>query len=110
MTELPKMYNVSNFMNGWLVGDFQPALLRTAEIEVAIKTYAAAEREASHYQLKAHEATLVISGECMLAGHHLVAGDILVIPPLFAGDFEALEDCTVLAIKWPSLPEDKVLA
>lgn len=110
MIELPKRYKVSNFMNGWLVGDFQPTLLRTPEIEVAIKTYSAGEREASHYQLTAHEATLVISGQCMLAGHHLVAGDILVIPPLFAGDFEALEDCTILAIKWPSLPDDKVLA
>ena len=109
MTELPKRYNASNFLNGWLVGDFQPALLRTAEIEVAIKTFAAGEQEPRHLQLKAHEATLVISGECMLAGHHLVAGDILVIPPLFAGEFQALEDCTLLAIKWPSLPEDKVL-
>jgi len=110
VTDSPKRYNVSNFMNGWLVGDFQPALLRTANVEVAIKSYSAKEREASHYQLKAHEATLVISGECMLAGHHLVPGDILVIPPLFPGDFEALDDCVILAIKWPSLPEDKVFS
>ena len=109
MTELPKRYKIENFTNGWLVGDFQPALFNSSNIEVAIKSYSAQEQEASHYQLTAHEATLVISGECILAGYHLVTGDILVIPPLFPGEFKALQDCTVLAIKWPSLPDDKVL-
>jgi hypothetical protein len=31
------------------------------------------------------------------------------VEPGEACDFEALEDSTVLAIKWPSLPDDKVI-
>jgi quercetin dioxygenase-like cupin family protein len=41
--------------------------------------------------------------------HHLKSGDILVVEPGEACDFEALEDSTVLAMKWPSLPDDKVI-
>ena len=56
----------------------------------------------------AHEATIVISGTCELAGVRLQSNDILVIPPKLSGSFKAITDCTVIGIKWPSVPGDKV--
>ena len=41
---------------------------------------------------------------------HLVEDEVLVIYKDEVCDFEALTDCKVLGIKFPSLPGDKVLA
>jgi len=99
-----KILSIKDFSNGWIIGDFEPSLHRTNDIEVALKSFKKQEKEPNHLQRIATEASLVVSGS-----HHLKSGDILVVEPGEAYDFEALEDSTVLAIKWPSLPDDKVI-
>ena len=101
--------NLEDFKLGWLVGNFEPSMLKTPDFEFAVKSYRAGEKEELHHQKTAIEITVVITGRCMLAGETLSAGDILRLEPLEAAGFEALTDCTVAAIKTPSLPSDKVL-
>lgn len=101
--------NLSEYKNGWLLGNFSPALIQTSDFEVCVKTFKLGDRESSHYQLIATEITVVLSGRIRMGKILLNEDEILVVEPGEIVDFEALTDCKVLGIKFPSLPEDKVL-
>jgi hypothetical protein len=45
-----------------------------------------------------------------MGDHTLSAGDIILLEPFEIADFEALTDVSLVALKTPSLPADKVLA
>jgi len=100
---------IENYSNGWIVGNFAPALAHSVEVEVAIKHLKAGDREPEHFQRQAVEITIVIHGSCRLNGEVLSAGDVLRIPANVSGDFVALSDVVLLVIKTPSLPGDKVV-
>lgn len=91
------------------MGNFQPALFFSKEIEVGLKRFRAGQCEPNHYQRTAHEVTIIVRGRCLLADRDLREGDILTIPPGVPADFRAITDCILLVIKYPSLPNDKVL-
>lgn len=101
--------NLENYLNGWIVGDFSPSVIRTSEVEVGIKNFLFGEKEPDHYQSLATEVTFVLSGRIRMGSEFLAAGEGLLVRPEEALDFEALEDCLIIAIKFPSLPNDKVL-
>lgn len=100
--------NLNEFPKGWFLGNFEPSMLRNSDFEVAVKRMEAGTREPMHYQKEAVEFTVVISGKCILGGIECNPDDILQIDPWEAAEFEALEDCVLLAVKSPSLPADKV--
>jgi len=102
--------NLSEYKNGWLLGNFSPAVIQTYDFEVCVKTFKLGDRETSHYQVIATEITVVLSGRIRMGEILLTEDEILVVEPGEIVDFEALTDCKVLGIKFPSLPEDKVLA
>ncbi len=102
--------NLSEYKNGWLLGNFSPAVFQTTDFEVCVKTFKLGDRETSHYQVIATEVTVVLTGTVRMGEILLTADEILVVEPGEIVDFEALTDCRVLGIKFPSLPEDKVLA
>ncbi len=102
--------NLSEYKNGWLLGNFSPAVIQTTDFEVCVKTFRFGDREISHYQVIATEITVVLSGKVRMGEILLAEDEILVVEPGEIVDFEALTDCKVLGIKFPSLPEDKVLA
>jgi hypothetical protein len=104
-----KKFSVSDFWGGWLVGDFSPSVIRTSDFEFGVKGFMSGATEPSHYQVVAHELSVVVSGECFIGGVHLGAGDALLIFPGEHADFLAISDCTVAVLKWPSLPLDKIL-
>jgi hypothetical protein len=54
--------------------------------------------------------TVVLSGSVRMGDYILQVDDILTIHKDEICDFEALTDCKVLGVKFPSLPDDKVLA
>ena len=101
--------NVREYVGGWFIGAFEPTMLAADEFEVCIKRYTKGDREPTHYQLRATEFTLVISGQCRIGEHVLGPDDVLRIDPLEAADFEALTDVVLVAIKTPSISSDKRL-
>jgi quercetin dioxygenase-like cupin family protein len=101
---------IENYTNGWFIGDFDPAVFRSRDFEVCIKTFKKGDVEEAHFQKSAIEITLVVSGYCRMGTNMLATGDILLLEPGEISDFEALEDSVVLGVKAPSLPKDKVLA
>lgn len=104
-----KNHRLEDFKLGWIVGNFQPVLRHSTEIEVAIKHFKSGEIEPSHKQVIATELTIVISGEVRLGQKYYVANDIIEIPPGIFADFESITDSALVCIKYPSLPNDKVL-
>lgn len=101
------MRKEDEFPTGWLVGDFEPSILRTQEIEVGLKRIKRMGKEPLHHQIRATEVTLVVLGEIRMGNQTFKEGDIVLVPPLESLDFEALTDCILLALKFPSVPNDK---
>jgi quercetin dioxygenase-like cupin family protein len=104
-----KLERIENFTGGWFIGDFSPSLLETSDFEVCIKHFKKGDFEPNHFQERATEFTIVVSGLCRMGQITLSPGDILVLDPGEKSEFLAIEDSVVLGIKTPSLPDDKVL-
>lgn len=98
---------LENMIKGWFVGDFEPTLLRTRDVEVAVKRYSAGETEAWHYHKIATELTVVIQGRVRMCGQEFGAGQIIVLDPGEGTDFEALEPSMTAVVKIPGAKDDK---
>jgi len=104
-----KLSKLSEFTNGWFLGNFNPSLFKSEDFEVCVKHFKQGEVEVAHFQRIATEITVVLSGSVRMGQHILHVDDILTIYKDEVCDFEALTDCKVLGVKFPSLPNDKVL-
>lgn len=102
-----RVFKLSDMTRGWFVGDFAPSALRTAAAEVAVQTYRAGAVEPRHVHRIAPEVTLILHGEALMNGVRHGAGDIVLIEPGEATDFEAVTDVTTVVVKLPSVPGDK---
>jgi hypothetical protein len=98
---------LADMIGGWMVGDFEPACIRTAACEVACKHYQAGASEAAHVHRIATELTLIASGRVAMNGRTYEAGDIIILAPGDATDFHALEATTTVVVKMPSVAGDK---
>lgn len=101
------VHKLQDMIKGWFVGDFTPAVLTSGAFEVAVKYYQAGEREGAHFHKVATELTVVIAGEIAIGGQLLKSGDIVVVYPGEATDFEAVTNCVLTIVKVPSVKADK---
>lgn len=104
-----KHAKLSEMVKGWFVGGFNPAAHSTDACEVAVKQYKAGDKEETHYHKVATEITLVLSGRVRMAGREWGAGDIVVLEPGEATDFEALSDAINVVVKTPGALDDKFM-
>lgn len=104
-----KLYKLSDMTKGWFVGNFEPTLYRTNDVEAAIKSYKAGDSEASHYHKIATEITVIISGTVKMNGVEYSKGDIIMIEPGESTDFLAVTDSVNAVIKLPGANNDKYL-
>lgn len=98
---------LDRMVRGWFVGDFDPAVLRTADVEVGVKRYAAGDAERWHFHKVATELTLVLSGEVEMCGGRHGAGEIVVVEPGEGTAFRALTDAVCVVVKHPGAKDDK---
>jgi hypothetical protein len=91
-----KHHRLEDMVGGWMVGDFDPACIKSEACEVACKIHEANVGEASHVHRVATELTLIAS-----------AGDIIIIEPGEPTDFFAHEPTVTLVVKMPSVKGDK---
>jgi hypothetical protein len=99
--------SLRDMVGGWIVGDFEPTCLKTAACEVACKHYEAGAAEAAHVHRIATEVTLIAAGRVSMNGRTFSAGDIILLEPGEATDFQALERTTTVVVKLPSVSGDK---
>ena len=99
--------NIKDMVKGWFIGNFEPSLLKTNDVEVSVKNYNKGESEERHYHNIASEFTVVILGKVSMNGRVFQAGDIIKVAPLESTDFVALEDSTTVVVKLPGANNDK---
>lgn len=104
-----KTAKLDDMVKGWFVGNFNPTLLKTNDVEVAVKEYKKGDYEEKHYHKIATEITVIISGRVKMNGVVYTKGDIIVTEPNEATDFEALEDTVNTVVKYPGANDDKYL-
>jgi quercetin dioxygenase-like cupin family protein len=102
-------FKLSDMTKGWFVGAFAPTALATDACEVAVKRYKAGDKEEAHFHKVATEVTLVVSGRVRMFGREWGEGDIVVVEPNDATDFEALTDAVNVVVKTPGALNDKYL-
>lgn len=99
--------DLTQMTKGWFIGNFEPSLLKTNDVEVAVKRYKKGDSEEAHYHKIATEFTVVLSG-CVRMGKEVHGRDsIIKIEPGEATDFECLEDAVTVVVKIPGANNDK---
>ena len=105
-----KRAHLNDMTRGWLVGDFEPSLYRTSDVEVAVQRRGRGERDPRHCHRIATEIVVVVSGRAVLNGEVFGPGDIAVAEPGEPMDLLALEDGTAtVCVKIPGPRGDKYL-
>lgn len=104
-----RVEKLDNMIKGWFVGNFNPTLYKTNEVEVAVKTYKAGDFEEKHYHKIATEITVIIEGIVEMNGIIYKKGDIILLDPYEATDFLAVTDCVTTVVKIPGANNDKYI-
>jgi hypothetical protein len=102
-----KTFKLKDFTGGWFVGNFDPSILKTENVEVSVKHYKAGFADQPHIHKLAEEITVIISGNVNIDGVVYGANDILLIQPNEAINFVALTDLVTCVVKIPSIKGDK---
>src|SRR5262247_3510763 len=105
-----RRHHLETMRNGWFIGHFEPAALRSPHFEVALQAHAKGHRAERHFHAEATEVTCVVRGRLVANGHELGPGAIFVYEPGEVCDVEFLEDTELIVVKTPSVPGDKHLA
>jgi len=103
-------------MRGWICGHFYPkeSIYHRHDIEICVKVLPVSMTEDLHYHLCSFEFLIVLSGkvEYEIDGdlHTLIPGSFYMLHP---GNTEhitqVIEECTILAVRLPSVPNNKIL-
>lgn len=102
-----RLANLRDMVNGWFVGDFTPAVHRTPAAEVAFHEYRTGQMGEPHVHRIATEVNLVVSGEMVINGVTVTAGDIFTIEPGEVAEARFIQDTQLVIVKVPSVPGDK---
>ncbi len=100
---------LEDMIGGWFIGNFEPSLLKTNDVEVAVKKYKAGDAEEAHYHKVATEYTVILEGKVRMMGIEYNEGEILTISPMESTDFLALTDVTTVVVKVPGASNDKYI-
>jgi quercetin dioxygenase-like cupin family protein len=104
-----KTAQLQNMLKGWFVGNFEPSLYKTNEVEVGVKYYDKGAHEQKHYHKVSLEITTIVSGEVKMNDKFFKAGDIVILEPNEPTDFTSITDSTTVVVKIPSVKDDKYL-
>lgn len=105
-----KVENLAAMKGGWFVGNFEPSIIKTNDVEVAVKIYKKGDYEQAHYHKIATELTVIVSGRVKMFHTEFEKGQIIVVEPEDITDFEALEDTVCAVVKYPGANHDKYFA
>ena len=101
------IFKIEDMVKGWFIGNFEPSLYKTDNVEIGLKQYSAGDSEDSHYHKIATEFTVIINGLVEMNGNKYQDGDIIVVKPGESTDFKALTDVKTLVVKLPGALNDK---
>ena len=94
---------------GWFIGDFPEAVVRSQDFEVCFQTNLAGEKYIAHYHKIVTELQLITRGCMVLNGEEFRKGDIVIVDVNEVAEGYYTEDTDTVAVKWPSVTDDKYL-
>ena len=100
-------YKLEDMIKGWFIGNFEPSLYTTNDVEVGIKKYSAGDYENAHYHKIATEFTVIISGTVEMNGVKYFENEIIKIIPGVKTNFKAITDVVTVVVKVPGANNDK---
>ena len=98
---------LKDYVRGWIIGDFEPTILRTKDFEVGVLTHLKGEKWPVHYHKESIEYNVLVEGRMTVQNIELNTGDVFVFNKGEVADPVFHTDCKVVCIKVPSLPLDK---
>lgn len=98
---------LKDYVRGWIIGDFEPTVLRTKDFEVGVLTHPKGEKWPAHYHKESVEYNVLVKGRMTVQNTELNTGDVFIFDKGEVADPVFHEDCTVVCVKVPSLPSDK---
>lgn len=98
---------LENMIKGWFIGDFEPSLYKTNDVEVGVKYYKEGDYEPLHFHKIATEFTVIIDGTVKMNGIVYGTGSIIKILPNESTDFLALTNVKTVVVKIPGASNDK---
>lgn len=101
------MKNITQFIKGWVIGDFEPNILRTKDFEFGVKYNKSGDTEKAHYHKVATEYTIVVSGIHIINGVIYRTGDICIIKPNEVCRYQCGRSGSLAIVKVPSVKGDK---
>jgi len=101
--------NLNDYIKGWIVGNFDPAVIKTSDFEVGIKYYKAGDYELKHFHKEANEITVIASGKVIMNGIIYDQHSVIKIEKGEVTDFKVIEDTITVVVKIPSVKDDKYL-
>lgn len=104
-----KTFKLENFTRGWIVGDFEPSIIRTKDFEVAVMYFKKGDKGDKHFHKIAEEITVITSGVFKINNQIFKAGDVILLNQNEVYEEECLEDGSQTVIKTPSAKNDKFL-
>ena len=104
-----ELSHLKDMIGGWIVGDFEPSILKSKDCEVAVKRYKAGDSEQQHFHKIAHELTLIVSGRVKMFNKEFSDGDIVLIKPGEVTGFLSITDSITVVVKKPSIIGDKYI-
>jgi len=104
-----EQFQLKDFVKGWIIGNFNPTLVQTNDVEVAVKEYKKNDYEERHFHKVATEITVIVKGLVKMNDKIYKNGDIVVIKPYEATDFQVLKDTVTTVIKISGANNDKYL-
>ena len=99
--------NLKDMIKGWFIGQFEPTLFHSKDVEVGIKKYKKGDAEEKHHHKVATEITVIVSGKVRMNDQIYKENDIVVTEPFESTDFLALSDSITAVVKLPGALNDK---
>jgi len=99
--------NIYNYLRGWIIGDFLPSIKKINNFEVGLLSHQKNELWDFHYHKQSIEINILIEGIININNNIIKKNQIFIFDkniiscPLF------LENCKLICIKIPSVPNDK---
>lgn len=99
--------NIKNFYKGWIIGNFEPSIIKTTEFDIGILDLKAGEIGDGHFHKQHIEYNIIISGKAKIKNKIYSDGDVFIYNPFERSDVEYLSNTKILVIKTPATKNDK---
>lgn len=107
MIKSHNIVNLKNFTRGWIIGDFEPSVLKTKSLDFGVAHFKKGEKHPAHYHKRSTEYNIVVTGKHLIGNKEYSKGDICIIYPNESVSYECLKTGALAVVKIPTGKGDK---